>query len=256
MLLIVLALIWVALLAPVVIRRLREGGAEKSIQSFHAEHEVLSRQDYAIVPAHRLEEPDQEPMREPAGDRRPRLTVVHPDDTFAEIESRTSWDEWSEDYEYDEEPSVRTSPNHYARAYSTHPRDVDVTTVYEPPIRRRTMRAQRRVMFSRLVLGAALLTIVAFFTGYSPVIDVAAIAWFAVVFFVALALYAVSQGYLDDAALKPRLPQRRSLAPVQPLYRDADDAYGDFEDEVATDVYEPDLVAAWYREPERRRALG
>ena len=78
--------------------------------------------------------------------------------------------------------------------------------MYEPPIRRRTMRAQRRVMFSRLVLAAALLTIVAFFTGYSPVIDVAAIAWFAVVVFVALALYAVSQGYLDDAALKPRLP--------------------------------------------------
>ena len=34
MLLIVLAVIWVALLAPVVIRRLREGGTEKSIQSF------------------------------------------------------------------------------------------------------------------------------------------------------------------------------------------------------------------------------
>ncbi len=61
MLLIVLALIWVALLAPVVIRRLREGGAEKSIQSFHAEHEVLSRQDYTVIPAHRLDEPDQTP---------------------------------------------------------------------------------------------------------------------------------------------------------------------------------------------------
>ena len=71
-------------------------------------------------------------------------------------------------------------------------------SVYEPPIRRRTMRAQRRVMFSRLVLGAVLLTIVAFFTGYSPVVDVAALAWFAVVVFVALALYAVSQGYLNE----------------------------------------------------------
>jgi hypothetical protein len=256
MLLIVLAVIWVALLAPVAIRRLREGGTEKSIQSFHAEHEVLTRQDYAIVPAHRLDEPDQAPVREPSGDRRPRLTVVQPDDTFAELESRTSWDEWSEDYEYDEDQPVRTSANHYARAYSTHPRDVDVTSVYEPPIRRRTMRAQRRVMFSRLVLGAVLLTIAAFFTGYSPVIDVAALAWFAVVVFVALALYAVSQGYLNDAALKPRLPQRRNLATVKPLYRDADDSYGDFEDELDADIYEPDLVAAWYREPERHRALG
>ncbi|HEV7958673.1 MAG TPA: hypothetical protein VGP11_04340 [Acidimicrobiales bacterium] len=255
MLLIVLALIWVALLAPVVIRRLREGGAEKSIQSFHAEHEVLSRQDYTILPAHRLDEPDEAPLREPTSDRRPRLTVVHPDDTFAEIESRTSWDEWSEDYEYDEEPAVRTSANHYARAYSTHPREVEVTSEYEPPIRRRSMRAQRRVMFTRLVFAAALLTIVAFFTSYSPVIDVAALAWFAVVVFVALALYSVSQGYLSDASLKPRLPQRRTLATVKPLYRDVDDS-GDFEDELDAEVDEPDLVSAWYLEPERHRALG
>jgi hypothetical protein len=66
----------------------------------------------------------------------------------------------------------------------------------------------------------------------------------------------VSQGYLNDAALKPRLPQRRTLATVKPLYRDADDSYGDFEDELDADIYEPDLVAAWYREPERHRALG
>jgi hypothetical protein len=57
MLLIVLALFWVALLAPIVIRRFREGGTEKSIQSFHAEHEVLSQQDYLVAPAHRLDPP-------------------------------------------------------------------------------------------------------------------------------------------------------------------------------------------------------
>ena len=67
MLLIVLALIWVALLAPVVIRRLREGGSEKSIQSFHAEHEVLSRQDYTVAPAHRLDVPDEAPVRDYGG---------------------------------------------------------------------------------------------------------------------------------------------------------------------------------------------
>ncbi len=58
MLLIILALFWVALLAPMAIRRLRDGGAERSIQSFHAEHEVLSRQEYAVNPAHRLDQPD------------------------------------------------------------------------------------------------------------------------------------------------------------------------------------------------------
>ncbi len=131
-----------------------------------------------------------------------------------------------------------------------------MTSVYEPPIRRRTMRAQRRVMFSRLVLGAVLLTIVAFFSGYSPVIDVAALAWFAVVVFVALALYAVSQGYLSDASLRPHLLQRRHLATVRPMYRDADDEYASFEDELDAEFYDPDVVVAWEREPERHRAFG
>jgi hypothetical protein len=256
MLLIVLALIWVALLAPVVIRRLREGGSEKSIQSFHAEHEVLSRQDYSVAPAHRLDEPDEAPVREYAGERRPRLTVVHPDDTFADVASRTTWDEWSEDYDYEEAPSASASTNHYARAYSSRPSDVEVTRSYEPPLRRRTMRAQRRVMFSRLVVGAVVLTIIAFFSGYSPVMDIAALSWFAVVVFVALALYAVSQGYLSNASLPLRLPQRRPLARVQPLYQDRYDGYASLEDELDAEFYEPDPDVVWDREPERRRALG
>jgi hypothetical protein len=256
MLLIVLAIIWVALLAPVVIRRLREGGAEKSIQSFHAEHEVLSRQDYTVTPAHRLEEPDEAPAREYASDRRPRLTVVHPDDTFADVASRTTWDEWSQDYDYDDLASESASTNHYARAYSSHPSDVDVTTAYEPPLRRRTMRAQRRIMFSRLVACAVVLTIVAFFAGSSLLIDVAALSWFAVVVFVALALYAVSQGYLSDESLPLRLPQRRPLAPVEPLYQDQYDGYASFEDELDAEFYEPEASITWDREPERRRALG
>ena len=40
MLLIILALFWVAILAPVVVRRFRDSGTERSITSFHAEHEV------------------------------------------------------------------------------------------------------------------------------------------------------------------------------------------------------------------------
>ena len=267
MLLIVLALIWVALLAPVVIRRLREGGSERSIQSFHTEHEVLSRQDYTVAPAHRLDVPDEAPAREYGGDRRPRLTVVHPEDTFADLASRTTWDEWSEDYDYDDAPSpssssptsANSSANHYARAYSTHPSDVTVTSAYEPPLRRRTMRAQRRIMFSRLVAGAVVLSIIAFFSGYSPLIDIAALSWFAVVVFVALALYAVSQGYLSNASLPLRLPQRRPLAPVEPLYQDQYDrydGYATFEDEMDAEFYEPNAGVVWEREPERRRALG
>src|SRR5271163_2389165 len=104
MLLIILALFWVALLAPMAIRRLRDGGGERSIQAFHAEHEVLSRQEYAVNPAHRLDQPDAVESSPQDPGRRSRLTVVHADDTYRSLESRSSWDEWSEDYEYDDEP--------------------------------------------------------------------------------------------------------------------------------------------------------
>ena len=260
MLLIILALFWVALLTPVVVRRLREGGAERSIDSFHAEHDVLSRQDYTVIPVHRLDEPDQSPVQQRASERRPRLTVVHPEDTFGTLESRSSWDEWSEDYEYEyefEEPAYESTiaeTNHYARAYSAHPRNADVTIEYQEPLRRRSMRAQRRIMFSRLVLAAVVLTFIAFFVG-SVVVDLAALAWFSVVVYVALALYAVSQGYLSDSSLRLR---RRQLATVKPLYREEPDDYDedDLEDEVVEEFYEPAAVVYWDREPERRRALG
>lgn len=259
MLLIVLALVWVALLAPVVVRRLRESGAERSIQSFHAEHEVLSRQDYAVAPAHRLDEPDQGSVMQPVGSRRPRLTVVQPDDTFTTLQSRSSWDEWSDDYEYDEEPptnAATSTENHYARAYSTHPSDAEVTSAYEPPVRRRSMRAQRRIVFTRLVLCAAVFTIIAFFTGYSLLVDLAALSWFSVVVFIALALYAISQGYLSDSSLRVRLPQRRPLATVEPLYRDRGETYDPYEEDIDDEIDEPEFELIWDREPERRRALG
>ncbi|MGH3733904.1 MAG: hypothetical protein ACRDVC_11150 [Acidimicrobiales bacterium] len=258
MLLLVLALFWVALLAPVAIRRFRDGGSEKSIQSFHAEHEVLSRQDYVVAPAHRLDEPDDEPVHVPSRDRRPHLRVVHSDDTIGTLEARSTWDEWDQDYSFDE-PAAQSGPetNYYARAYSSRPVEPEVTQRYEPPIRRRTMKAQRRIVFSRLVAGAALITLVAFLTGLSIFVDVAALAWFSVVLFIAFGLYAVSQGYLSEPSLKVRLPQRRQRATVEPTYDDHDEAqYVYYHDEFDSEFYEPETAATWQREPERRRALG
>lgn len=253
MLLIVLALFWLALLAPIVVRKFRDGGTEKSIQSFHAEHEVLSRQDYAVAPAHRLDRPDEGITSAPSSERRPRLTVVHADDTFGSLESRSSWDEWSEDYDYDDDAGERGVINHYARAYSSRPEPPVVAARYEPPIRRRTMRAQRRMVFTRLALAAVALTALAAVTHYSFFIDVAALAWLSVILFVALALYAVSQGYLEEDSLPLRLPGRRQLATIEPLYRESEDYYTPrYEDEFTSEFYEPDNEFAWRREPQRR----
>ncbi|HEV3267223.1 MAG TPA: hypothetical protein VGZ68_02360 [Acidimicrobiales bacterium] len=258
MLLIVLALFWVALLAPVAIRRLRDGGTEKSIQSFHAEHEILSRQDYAVAPAHRLDQPDEPVLSTHFSERKPRLTVVHADDTFGTLESRSSWDEWSDDYEYDD--SVRpisTAPNRYAKAYSSRPDEIVASPTYEAPIRRRSMKSQRRMMFTRLILVAVVLTLVAFVTGNTLLFDVAALSMIAVVIYVALAFYAVSQGYLNDSSLPIRVPQRRQLATIEPLYGRQHDGYSaQYEDEFDSEFYEPEAAQSWDRQPQRRRALG
>jgi hypothetical protein len=256
MLLIVLGLFWVALLAPIAVRRFRDGGTEKSIQSFHAEHEVLSRQDYAVAPAHRLDEPDQLASGASTSTPRSRLTVVHADDTYGSLESRSSWDEWSEDYEYDARRASAPSVNRYAKAYSSRPSEPVATSEYRAPIRRRTMKAQRRMVFTRLVLAALLMTIVAYVSGNSILFDVTAVAWLGVVGFIAMAFYAVSQGYLKDTSLPLRLPQRRPLATIEPLYADDDQYDARYEDEFTSEFYEPDTDQQWSREPLRRRALG
>lgn len=257
MLLIVLALFWVALLVPIVVRRLRDGGTEKSIQSFHAEHEVLSRQDYTVAPAHRLDQPDQPALSDEMGERRPRLTVVHADDTFGSLESRSSWDEWSDDYEYDARSSNAPRTNRYAQAYSSRPTAPQSTPRYEVPIRRRTMKAQRRMFFTRLLIGALVISMIAFVSGYGLLVDVAALAWLGVVAYVALALYSVSQGYLNDSSLPLRLPQRREMATIAPLYSEYDDHYApQYEEEFSSEFYQPETEEQWRRESQRRSALG
>jgi hypothetical protein len=251
-LLIILALFWVALLAPVAIRRLRDGSPERSIDSFHAEHEVLSRQEYTVPPAHRLDRPD-EVDASPAGElRRPRLTVVHADDTYRSLETRGSWDEWSDDYDFDDAERREPSKNRYAAAYSSVPNDSIVSERYEAPIRRRSMKSRRKVMFVRLVLAAAVLSILAFILNYSIVMDLAVVSWVFVVCFVALALYSVSQGYLEESSLGVRLPQPRRLATVQPLYGNETPQ---FDDEFVADS-EDDFDDGWQRQSQPRRALG
>lgn len=263
MLLIILALFWVALLAPVVVRRFRDNGTERSIQHFHAEHEVLSRQDYAVAPAHRLDQPDQDDRANGAAVRRPRLTVVHADDTFGSLESRSSWEEWSEDYAFDDRGDPRersegaSSPaptNHYAQAYASRPVGPVTATYYEAPLAHTSMRVQRRRVFFGLLGTAVVLTAAGVVVGTSIVIDLAAIAWFAVVGFVALAFYAVSQGYLDESSLPLRLPQRRALADVAPLYTFEYESEDD--DRRDEDYFDAQPEERWSPPSQGRRAFG
>jgi len=252
MLLIILAIFWLALLAPVAIRRLRDGGAERSIQSFHAEHEVLSRQEYAVLPAHRLAQSDEIEPTVNDSLRRPRLTVVHADDTYRSLESRSSWDEWANDYDYDDEPSHDRQMNRYAQAYAAVPSETNVTNVYEAPIRLRSMHSRRKMMFTRLVAFALVISIIAFVAKYTLLMDLAIVSWVCVLSFVAFALLAVSQGFLDESSLPLSFLQSRRLATVQPLYND--DYRDDNEIDDYYDVDEDD--DRWERLSQPRRAFG
>ena len=254
MLLIVLALFWVALLTPTVIRRFRDHGTERSIESFHTEHEVLSRQEYVVPPVHRLDTRDVAAPVPAANARKSRLTVVHADDTYRSLESRGSWDEWSQDYEYYDEDAAPARPqasNRYASAYSSVPQANDVRETYQAPIRRRSMKSRRRVMFTRVVALAVVTSVAAYFVGNSILVDVAVLTWIAVIGFVALALYAVSQGYLNESSLPLRLPRRQHLATVQPLYDEYPVA-----DDYDSEYYESDDDLQWQRQSQPRRAFG
>lgn len=241
MVLVIIALLWVAFLTPMAIRRFRDRGTERSIDSFHAEHEVLSRQGYVVPPVHRLDEDEYAHDV----DERPRLTVVHDDDTYRSLETRSSWDEWSRDYDYDREEPVPV--NRYAAAYASVPRDLeperpvsanryasaynaprDDARGFEAPMRRRSMKEQRKMIFTRLVLAVVVATTLALVMGYSILVDVAILTWVAVALYVAAALYAVAQGYLDESAIGLRLLRERAPSRLEPVdaesYEDESDA--------------------------------
>lgn len=270
MILVILALAWIAFLTPVVVRKVRDMGSDRSIDHFHAEHEVLSRQGYAVEPAYRLDEyaaPAPAPVRRApvaeARAARPRLTVVKDDDTYRSLETRQSWQEWSEDYDYDRADTQRPlRGNRYASAYSAVPRELPLETHPEPVRAPRSMRRRRRVMITRLALATLVVSGAAFASGISLVFDLAVMTWLADVTYVALALFALSQGYLSEASVG--LGRTRHLAPVEPLYRDDEGdgrghAAGGYEQYEQYEQYEDVDNAAgsgWAHATSARYALG
>jgi hypothetical protein len=255
MLLIVLALVWVAILVPIVIRHFRESGGERSIEHFHAEHDVLSRHEYSVSPAHRLEMADRTAEANHESRERPRLTVVHADDTYRSLETRGSWGDWSQDYDYEDEPRVAQRPepgNRYAAAYSSVPSEHDAvrydTVRHQEPLRARaSMKVRRTRIFLGLLAGALLFTVASFVVGSSVVQDLALLLWLGLVGFVAAALIAVSQGYLHESSLPVHLPSRQ-LATIAPLHPEGYEEVDEF--------YEAEAEDQWRRESSSRHAVG
>ena len=268
MLALIVVLFWLAILVPWAVLKFRNSRTEKSIDTFHAEHEVLSRQGYSVTPARRLddaylyEEHAYEPEHEPARSR-PHLTVVHDDDTYSTLESRLTWDEWERDYDYDQPRTVAAHPsahahNRYAAYASAPPEGVYATSApYALEYRdvagplRTSMKVRRNRIFASLGLSALVTTGLNFLIGLSLLQYLAILSWVGLVLYVATALFAISQGYLEASSL---VGLRRTTF-VAPVDHDATDAY---EDEVydEEEAYEEAADVAQWRRESRRYALG
>jgi len=253
MLLIIVALVWAAFMSPVLVRYLRDHTAEKSINSFHHEHEVLSHQELSVSPAHRLDEDDQSRPLMSTLLRRPRLTVVHADDTYGSLESRNTWEEWNDDYNYDD-GDAQPAPRHnrFAAAYSSVPSAI-ISRIEQRSPKATTMKARRKMMFTRLVITAVVLSALDFITSVSFVLDLAVLAWLSVAAFIGLAFYAVAIGALKEESLPLRMPQRRTLATVETLYNEVPEYEDDeFEDE----FFDANAQGQWQRDGGLKRAIG
>jgi hypothetical protein len=271
MLLIIIALFWVAILAPVAVKHFRDSGTEKSINLFHAEHEVLARQNYAVEPAHRLHQADSFTSKVRGLLNQPHFTAVHADGSRVGSEIQREWQDWDENYDNESNGSIeryqspgqslsnqyviRSVENRYASAYASTPREdsYDARSVndrYQAPQTRNAMQLRRKKVFSRLLISALVLSVLDFMVGFSLFQDLAILAWIGVIGFVAMAFYSVSQGYLSEESLPirlpkmPQLPQFRPLATVETLY---DEAPQQFDSE----FYEPE-ADDWRHEAPRR----
>ena len=252
MLLLIVALFWLAIGIPWGVSKYRNAHADRSIDTFQAEHEVLSRQGYTVAPARRLddaylyEEQAYEPAHPPT---RPRLTVVHDDDTYSSLESRLSWDEWERDYAYDDDarpaavaPAVA---NHRFAAYASSPTPTHSPSPYDTaPLASMSMKARRQRIALGLVSAAVVLTLLEMLVGAAALQDLAIVAWVALAAYVAAALVAISQGYLGVSSLIGG--RVRAFAPIE-LHGDVD--HDDYVEEMVDEDDE------WAREP-RRYALG
>ena len=223
MLALIVVLFWLAILTPWAVMKFRNSRSEKSIDHFHAEHEVLSRQGYSVAPARRLddaylyEEHAYDPEHEAARSR-PHLTVVQDNDTYSSLESRATWDEWERDYDYDEPRMI--APRGEAPFYSQHrysayasspgtyvprsyPADRSINN-YDSQTAGSSMRVRRNRIFVSLLSSALFTTIVNFLVGLSLLQYLTVLAWTGLVLYISTAFFAISQGYLEVSSLLGR----------------------------------------------------
>lgn len=246
----ILAVIWIAVLSPIIIRRLRDQDTDRSIVNFHERMARLGGHNPPLVtPAHRLDVSDETPPRELLDSevnpptRAPHLRVVPINATRTDLEREQSWDEWSlshSDDPFEQSALVRHSvalANPRAAAYARVPAvPVASAAPLNSPFGSRTQRMRRRRTL--LTLSAStLLTSAAALVVNSILVDVAALtAWTGLLGFLGLMYYAMSSGLISSSTFRNRPAPLRTAAPI--VYNEFDlayeaprDAYGSDDDD-------------------------
>lgn len=259
MLLIIIALFWVAVLANFTVGRLRDRGTERSIASFHAEHERLGRHQM-VAPANRLKLESRETMVRRI-DTPNGYTVVHADDQPLR---RSTYRYARDEYAGYDEPTA--TPHRYA-AYGSQPY---YAQDYQP-IAQREQRVPgdiRRRLFWRLALPTLFMTMLAIFFTSSLTVDLAVITWVPFLAFYVFAMYVVEQGWMPSNGLPipvvrwphvnfsdMRIGERASerLATIRNLHSAIDDEFEEY-DQYDNEYYEEGQ--SWDRPGHRRRAVG
>ncbi len=234
----ILAVIWIAVLSPIIIRRLRDQDTDRSIVNFHERMARLGGQNPPFVePAHRLDVSDEAPPRELLESevnpptRAPHLRVVPVNATRSDLEHDQSWDEWS--LSHSDDPYETSTPrrlvgayaNPRAAAYSRVPAtNVAASAASSSPYGTRSQRVRRRrtllTLTASTVLSSAGVLLI-----NSIIIDVVALlAWSALIGFLALMYYALSTGLLSSSSMPAgRAAPVRRAEPV--TYNEFDLAY-------------------------------
>ena len=215
MLLIVLALLWTAVFAPIILRKVRDKDADRSIVNFHERMARLSNSAPLVAPAHRLAVNDETPPRElleyevNPPTRAPRLRVVPVDATVEQLERQQTWDEWTRAYSDDpfegqssSRPAV-TMGSSRAVAYSRVP--VQGVNSRTPVTNYGTtsQRVRRRRTLLALSSSTLLSTFTVLLSGSIFIEMWALVSWVTLLGFLGLMYYAMSVGMLGANAAQP-----------------------------------------------------
>ena len=193
-----IVVMWVVLLTPFAVRRIREANLDKSIVNYRKGLQIMRRQGYSVQPARLLE--DEQPLE--ISETRPHLRVVR-----------------------DEDVEAAKAANPYA-AYASVPNGLSNGDGSLRPLV--SMRVRRARVFIGLTVVTVLFTIVAALGAGSFFTALAVLAGSALVGFVALAFVSVALGYLEPSSL--------GLRRVATAYAPEAEAYEDDDVEVVADA--------------------